>query len=1537
MNYLLDINPRYTSVITKWNGVAKIIKMTQNFEYFECAETVIKSIEKMSYENPYIMIENDAFSSLLNLIEFCDLSLRKVALKACVNMTNCINNQEFIRKFIMPSIPNLSNLARFSGESELERTILDLSVQCIYNIILAIKNYNLNNNMTSFYKVISEHGILENLYDIFLKYLKIEKESVYDDELLLKRKNSFSINNANSSNTGFSSVNPNSNSGQGSNTNTFINLETFKNIVKIFEYFCSLNPNIANGILNMRILNVIYYILVKELGLIASPGIYKKSQSQNQENKPNEGSGIEYRSSLSGIPQQSEKTRVNSSSQGYFIEIFNLLISLFPNKNSKGSLDRLLSPDNKNFFIYFSEKILSLIINNIVNIPSSNSMVQIFKLLEMYINSSPVEYIESYVDPVKFANIANKMLDSKDSSYIIQVFSVVEIIMNKIPAHFIVSFIREGVIDNIKNLISIDDANIYIPNDQQAFLRDFTNLSDSLGGMGYEEDFDEEIEMLKQEENYVTKEKLEALKMIKKNAKSNNNGDKNNSENSSTAKKEEKTSNTVIKINPNKVNKAISNKILNDYNNDKDSELLRSDYEVNDEGINVGNPIFDKFNSKSNLDELSKYKKSENNQVKGNANDDNNLGAFNNFVLTSNTDISKTSGINTEYQKNVNIFSKENQNLVKNSLENLTDKIIKESSINNIKVAIDLKKQNIDISQNKESNINNNSSSQSVTISKEPIVITNNSLKSRKKSNVSTGISNIIQTKAQVLTETFFNEENVDSLLKKANLKQNPREIIQKLINLRDMLKNHSNFSEPVILKSIIESLFSEKLEDTPTFYEIEKSEVILHFAKYLDENFLKNWENLNETDNKGETILANKFNFFIVSKIESIIKELNYDINRVKAFLLSLQNCISSMNCFKLYIYDVSNLKNYSPAMFLSNLRNTSQKIRVKFNYGFEDSLLKETQYQDVFSLAKITEIDQQNEGQQPNDKLSAINSALKTKRSFALTLKDENELRAVKEIHEFFKNNIKAHALNIELYDNIAFLKDYFLKLKSSKDNLVLNNAVGLDGILSQNTGNNIDFYDDIISHIANRKGSDEDINLTERLLQKIMDRKKSFEQNISNNPNNNNNNLIVTNKKAEENSTAIDDKKNDSNKNLEKVDPIVDRQISNNILNTFSASFNTNNSSANNFNKILDHTKIIDEKLEFVYFAIVNNQKFFIKDNINLIDYFRDLKNKVKKTDYTNYANDVQIYFNIYVRDTDSVVDSAESTNYFIDNNLLYRIDDEKINPAWNFSNITNDLDISEKIKYFYLHKENKTNQEKSRFLTNNSNKTKLNKLLKNENDNTITLDTVENFDIANYNIVENLEKVLFEKYYYENILNNPALYCIKRASPFVFLISLFELAINNFNNIFKLKDQDIGLKVVDSKRLLTSEVLENMKVTSLLFKQIKDPYAVSNLCIPSWCKDLIHNFTYLSGFNSRYLLFKITSFDLKRAITNLYIYLKNFLGENIADDKNLSTFKRHKFKVDRSKILSDANDLMKDWVGFTVKKINFFNYHCIKMIL
>ena len=142
--------------------------------------------------------------------------------------------------------------------------------------------------------------------------------------------------------------------------------------------------------------------------------------------------------------------------------------------------------------------------------------------------------------------------------------------------------------------------------------------------------------------------------------------------------------------------------------------------------------------------------------------------------------------------------------------------------------------------------------------------------------------------------------------------------------------------------------------------------------------------------------------------------------------------------------------------------------------------------------------------------------------------------------------------------------------------------------------------------------------------------------------------------------------------------------------------------------------------------------------------------------------------------------------------------------------------------------------------------------------------------------------------------------PPAFALSQDQTLRFIISLLELAINNFSHLFELN--------ANIEHNIPNTSLENLKITSLLFKQVKDPYAISSANIPSWCKDLTHNFPYLSGLNSRYLLFKVSSFDVKRSMNNLYIYLKNFMGENILEDKTLNQNKRQKYKIDRTDIIS-----------------------------
>jgi hypothetical protein len=1161
LNYLLDINPRYTSSIIKWSGVTKIVKMTQNIEYIDCAEAAIKAIEKMSYENPYAMIENDAFAAILSLIDFFDLNLRKSALKACVNMTKAINNMDYIKKFIIPAVPSLTCLTKLIGNTEIEKGILDQAVLCFFNIVYCVKTYNLQANNQDFYTNMIQYGLLENLFEVFEKFIKSDKEE----------------------------VNQTSNNNIGNSAKGGVNIyqETFKNILKLFETFCSLSPDITNLLLNMNILEIIYGVLAKELG------------------------------STNNI-----KSKLSSNSHSAYNELFTLLVSFFPNKKSK-TVDKLLSANNKNFFMYFSEKILSLLVNNIVNIPSSNTMVQIMKLLEMYITYSPTEYILTYIDPVKLSNIAGKMLDSKDSSYILEVFSVVDVIMAKVPEYFYVSFIREGVVDNIRNLIDVDEAQLYFA-PESVGSKDYIFASRSKYNADpdvAEEDFVDEMEMLKDDSDYRLKDFI--------------------------AKKQELMDMFVKKF---------ENKTMT--------------------GINETKAV-DKGDGKA------KHKETLAEQITGDYIPDLSLSSF----------TLKGASPKVELKEGTNI----------NQANSTTQQEKPTGEPMNVDVA----------SESLEESAGNN------VINKIPTA------KVKRVSYYNVVLKNI-HTKAKELTEKYFKDENINELLVKTKSLINPKEILQALIGIRELLQN-TDYVTVNDLTHFCDMLFSP---DKVTFYEIEKSNVIHFLTKFFDENFVYNCDNTTETDYKTTTKLSNKFNPKIVENLKMFFTAMNNDIQKINEFIKILQYCISSMNCFKLFLYDTGGRS--SSQIIFSALRTEVQKVKFKFIYSPSEAAMK-----------KLI----------------------------------ENENPIYKETYDHFLNK-KFISLSFDQNDTFEQIRDNLFKLRSRV----------IPGH-KESTSSRDEYYEEVINQLRNRKGSEEDIQLTEKLLQKLIERKKSYESSSNN----------------------------------------QDELLSNQEVAVGNESSSVSEQEVSDFIKLLDINFYVD----------INGVRMNILKEWTVLDFIKEMKNYYKRNDFLTYSTDMLINFDI-----------------------VYRSE----NPEDN-------LGIP-----------------------------------------TVKVDHVfEHLVHQNYHsIVESgkYEETLFTNYYNQNIVNNRSLYCIKRAAPFIYLISVLELAINNFKNLFSIKE------------VLDTPGLENLKVTSLLFKQVKDPYSISTASIPSWCKDLCQNFTYLSGFNSRYLLFKTSSFDIKRSMNNLYVYLKNFMGENIVDDKTLSGLKRYKFKVDREHLLRDTEVMMRDYGNYTV---------------
>src|SRR5688572_6270742 len=100
-------------------------------------------IERISNENPNVLLENDAFSSILLFVDFFDINIKKYVTQSCYNMTKFVKNNTNYKKFIEPGLPSLTSLTKLSGSSDLEKNILNQAILCFYNILTCFKNYKL--------------------------------------------------------------------------------------------------------------------------------------------------------------------------------------------------------------------------------------------------------------------------------------------------------------------------------------------------------------------------------------------------------------------------------------------------------------------------------------------------------------------------------------------------------------------------------------------------------------------------------------------------------------------------------------------------------------------------------------------------------------------------------------------------------------------------------------------------------------------------------------------------------------------------------------------------------------------------------------------------------------------------------------------------------------------------------------------------------------------------------------------------------------------------------------------------------------------------------------------------------------------------------------------------------------------------------------------------------------------------------------------------------------------------------------------------
>jgi len=405
------------------------------------------------------------------------------------------------------------------------------------------------------------------------------------------------------------------------------------------------------------------------------------------------------------------------------------------------------------------------------------------------------------------------MLDSKDITYISKIITLVEIIMNTCPENFIETFIREGVIDNIKSIISCDDSIFYVPEDK-------SNLS-----------------------NF-------GLKSNKIYTGSSDNQDLNN----------------------------------NDYNSNYSEQYNSYDDEID---------FIDKSVKRTNVE----IKPSIIVDPKTKLISFNNSYSNNKVIDSPNTNKS-SNNMASIFNQMKSIFTKKTEQLVDNQVNpNPFEKII--TNQDNL-----LEKQAMKPELNDKEKVNENA------FKLPTLTLNNNANKLKEKKPVNNTVS-LIKNKCKELIEKFFKDNiKIEEYLKMGNCNSNPQEIFTKLTNLSNLISEESQIDD-----SILSKLFDMLINKNQklTFFEIEKSAIIHNLAKYIDQNYTINLEKNCE---KFESMLKSP-NADFLTKLKRIFLILNKENKSISDFISTLQYSISSMNCFKLYLYEYDNYKNVSHLFF--------------------------------------------------------------------------------------------------------------------------------------------------------------------------------------------------------------------------------------------------------------------------------------------------------------------------------------------------------------------------------------------------------------------------------------------------------------------------------------------------------------------------------------------------------------------------------------------------------------------------------------------
>ena len=186
MNYILDLNPRLASILRKNNIIVKLTNLINTIDDVTCLDSIVTAFEKISLNNAILLLENNVFYTLLNIIDFLGKSQRESVIKCCLNISYNVLNYKQYDVYIKPASNILSNLIQYR-EGITDANILEKIIDIYFNIVNNLKA-NMKEEMAYSNQLESElikYNYFENFYDILTRYF-IERDKKLNPELIKK-------------------------------------------------------------------------------------------------------------------------------------------------------------------------------------------------------------------------------------------------------------------------------------------------------------------------------------------------------------------------------------------------------------------------------------------------------------------------------------------------------------------------------------------------------------------------------------------------------------------------------------------------------------------------------------------------------------------------------------------------------------------------------------------------------------------------------------------------------------------------------------------------------------------------------------------------------------------------------------------------------------------------------------------------------------------------------------------------------------------------------------------------------------------------------------------------------------------------------------------------------------------------------------------------------------------------------------------------------------------------------------------------------